>query len=246
MLYAASSVGALRPGTLRRGSETSEDEHMRELAARLLSEAEEAAEVAADARNMTARERREGAADRRVLLRIADKAQAFLQPAPKVDRTRIAFDDKLAEISALREGVAEPFVPLFDHLIALARQSQSAGRAQRAKTELAKARKIAAEHPRRASGGNPRRAGGGEAPKKSAARLDAEISQWIAGGSSRQRDVLTLRKGGDWIRFSHVLGEDAATMQNSVGESGRMSLPESRERMQRLLAAGWKLDPVGT
>lgn len=53
-----------------------------------------------------------------------------------------AFDVKLAETLIVRDRVKREFLPLFDHLINLARDSSKHGRAQRAGRELKAARDL--------------------------------------------------------------------------------------------------------
>lgn len=156
MLYAAGSTGALRVGRLRSG--TTEAEQMRILADRLASEAEEASDIAGgNARAAaSAQERRDSLAEKRVLDGLAKKARAFLAKPPPTStgqskNARASFEDKVSEVARMRFDVEPTFVPLFDHMITLARHSQSVGYPQRAGQELAKARKIAAENPREKS-----------------------------------------------------------------------------------------------
>lgn len=76
--------------------------------------------------------------------------------ASRAGKSTWSVDAKILEALHMRGSVSPEFVPLFDHLLTLAKHSAKSGYPQRAGREIAQAKKLASKYPR-ASGDRSRR-----------------------------------------------------------------------------------------
>jgi hypothetical protein len=57
--------------------------------------------------------------------------------------------------------------------------------------------------------------------------------------ATTETNIVRLSKGADWVRFEVVSTSPWGTLHNSLGEARDLKLGDIRERIARLIGAGW-------
>lgn len=60
--------------------------------------------------------------------------------------------------------------------------------------------------------------------------------------TERAANVVMLSRGADWVRFELPRMAKAAIVENSEGGWWTTGLTEARERVETLVAAGWRVE----
>lgn len=61
----------------------------------------------------------------------------------------------------------------------------------------------------------------------------------------RDKSVVTLSKGDDFVQFRRVKGQPYSVMVNSAGDRARIAVNDARRRISTLTGAGWVLGGRG-